>query len=87
MYIDNLKNMYENKVLKEFLEKCKNYFEDYLKRLEIDCKIFVWRSGVLEDMILSFNNCLEIDRVFSLICYSILGFFLCFEYDDEECKK
>lgn len=67
MYIDFLKEKFKIYLLKEFWEDYKNDFEDYLKRLEIDWKIFVWRSGELEDVILSFNNWLEIDKVFSLI--------------------
>lgn len=67
MYIDFLKEKFKIFLLKEFWEDYKNDFEDYLKRLEIDWKIFVWRSGELEDVILSFKNWLEIDKVFSLI--------------------
>lgn len=87
MYIDNLKKKHENRAPKEFWEKCKNDFEDYLKRLETDRKTFVWRSGALEDMILSSNNCLEIDRVLSLTRHSTSGPPLRSEYDDVECKK
>lgn len=67
MYIDFLKEKFKDILLNEFWEDYKNDFEDYLKRLEIDWKIFVWRSGELEDVILSFNNWLKIDKVFCLI--------------------
>lgn len=67
MYIDFLKEKFKDILLKKFWEDYKNDFEDYLKRLEIDWKIFVWRSGELEDVILSFNNWLKIDKVFCLI--------------------
>lgn len=62
-----MKEKFKSIVLGEFWKNYKNDFEDYLKRLEIDWKIFVWRSGVLEDVILSFDNFLEINDVFSLI--------------------
>lgn len=67
MYIDFLKEKFKDILLNKFWEDYKNDFEDYLKRLEIDWKIFVWRSGELEDVILSFNNWFEIDKVFCLI--------------------
>lgn len=75
MYIDSLKKKFKDTTVtpKEFREKYKNDFEDYLKRLETDRKTFVWRSGALEDAILSSNNCLEIDNVLSLTSQSTTG--------------
>lgn len=73
MYIDSLKEKFKIYSPKEFREDYKNDFEDYLKRLETDRKTFVWRSGELEDAILSSNNWLEIDKVLSLTSQSTSG--------------
>lgn len=73
MYIDSLKEKFKKISPKEFREDYKNDFEDYLKRLETDRKTFVWRSGELEDAILSSNNWLEIDKVLSLTSQSTSG--------------
>lgn len=73
MYIDSLKTKFKDTAPKEFREKYRNDFENYLKRLETDRKTFVWRSGALEDAILSSNNCLEIDKVLSLTSQSTTG--------------
>lgn len=47
---------YGGKTLSDFLEKHKPVFEEYLKKLESNRKTFVWRSGALEDAILSSEN-------------------------------
>lgn len=73
MYIDYLTNIYKDKAPTIFWGKYKTHFEDYLKRLETDRKTFVWRSGALEDAILSSSNCLEIDEVLSLTGQSTSG--------------
>lgn len=73
MYIDSLKEKFKNFSPKEFREDYKNDFEDYLKRLETDRKTFVWRSGELEDAILSSNNWLKIDKVLCLTSQSTSG--------------
>lgn len=67
-YIGNLKTKYGNKTPKEFWENDKEKFEEYLKKLETNRKTFVWRSGELEDAILSSKNYLEIDKVLNLTC-------------------
>lgn len=73
MYIDSLKKDFKDTKPKEFRENNEKKFEEYLKRLETDRKTFVWRSGALEDAILSSNNCLEIDKVLSLTSQSTSG--------------
>nr|XP_034323678.1 uncharacterized protein LOC105341935 [Crassostrea gigas]XP_034323679.1 uncharacterized protein LOC105341935 [Crassostrea gigas] len=73
MYIDSLKEKFKDTSPKKFREDYKNDFEDYLKRLETDRKTFVWRSGELEDAILSSNNWLKIDKVLCLTSQSSSG--------------
>lgn len=73
MYIDSLKEKFKDTSPNKFREDYKNDFEDYLKRLETDRKTFVWRSGELEDAILSSNNWLEIDKVLCLTSQSTSG--------------
>lgn len=65
-YIENLENKYEKNTPKEFWENNREKFEEYLKKLETNRKTFVWRSGELEDAILSSENYLEIDELLNL---------------------
>lgn len=65
-YIDNLKNRYEKPTPTEFWKGDPKQFEEYLKMLETNRKTFVWRSGALEQAILSSNNISEIDRLLHL---------------------
>lgn len=73
LYIDSLKEKFKNSAPGEFWKNHKNDFEDYLKRLETDRKTFVWRSGALEDAILSSDNFSEINDVLSLTSQSTTG--------------
>lgn len=51
----------------KFLENYLFVFEKYLIKLELNWKIFVWRSGVIEDVIFSFENSMIIFEFFVLI--------------------
>lgn len=67
LYIDNLNKKYFGKNVFEFWKKNSKECEDYLMKLELNCKIFVWWNGILENVILSFDNYDEIFRFFILI--------------------
>lgn len=87
VYIDSLKEKFKDTAPGEFWKNYKNDFEDYLKRLETDRKTFVWRSGALEDAILSSDNFLEIDDVLSLTSQSTRGHPVTSEYKKQALKS
>lgn len=67
LYIDDLNKKYLGKNFFEFWKKNSRECEVYLMKLELNCKIFVWWNGVLEDVILSFDNYDEIFKFFIVI--------------------
>lgn len=59
----DLETNYSSMKPSDFWTNERDAFEQYLKTLESNRKTFVWRSGALEDAILSSDNYLEIIKI------------------------